>query len=72
MDNEVIPLDRARAVVLASLETWSSRRYGLWTVAPSAGAALVGFCGFRPAEWAEAPELLFGMSVDTLGSRSCA
>ena len=62
-DDEVIRLDRARAVVLASLETWSSRRYGLWTVAPSAEAALVGFCGFRPSEWAEAPELLFGLSA---------
>ncbi len=66
-DDEVIPLDGARAVVLASLETWSSRRYGLWTVAPSAGAALVGFCGFRPAEWAEVPELLFGLSATHWG-----
>ena len=66
-DDEVIRLDRARAVVLASLETWSSRRYGLWTVVPSAEAPLVGFCGFRPSEWAEAPELLFGLSATHWG-----
>ncbi len=66
-DDEVIPVDRARAVVLASVEHWSSRRFGLWTLALSAGAPLVGFCGFRPAEWAEAPELLFGLSATHWG-----
>ena len=66
-DNEVIPLDRARTVVLDSLQSWSARRYGLWTLAPSAGAPLVGFCGFRLAEWTEAPELLFGLSATHWG-----
>ena len=66
-DDEVIPLDRARSVVLDSIEHWSSRRFGLWTLAPSADAPLVGFCGFRPAEWADAPELLFGLSATHWG-----
>ena len=66
-DDEEIPVDRARAVVLDSLEHWSSRHFGLWTLSLSAGAPLVGFCGFRPPEWAEAPELLFGLSATHWG-----
>ena len=66
-DDEVIPVDRARAVVLDTIEHWASRHCGLWTLVPSADAPLVGFCGFRPAEWAEAPELLFGLSATHWG-----
>ncbi len=66
-DDEEIPVGRARAAVLDSIEHWSSRRFGLWTLAPAADMPLVGFCGFRPAEWAEAPELLFGLSATHWG-----
>ena len=66
-DDEEIPVDRARDVVRDSIEHWSSRRFGLWTLALAADAPLVGFCGFRPAEWAEAPELLFGLSATHWG-----
>lgn len=67
-DDEVIPLDRARAVVLASLETWSSRRYGLWTVGRSATSRLLRVPPFRVGRGAGAVVRVVG---DTLGPRSC-
>ena len=67
-DDEVIRLDRARAVVLASLETWSSRRYGLWTVGRRGTGRLLRVPPFRVGRGAGAVVRVVG---DTLGPRSC-
>ena len=66
-DDEEIPLEQAAAVVRQSHQDWRGRGYGLWTVRTADEGGLIGFCGFRPAEWRDAPELLFGLSRRTWG-----
>ena len=65
-DDRIIPRATAAEVVEHSIEDWEARRYGIWIVR-TADERLIGFCGFRLAEWREAPELLFGLSKHAWG-----
>ena len=61
-DDLVIPRSRVAEAVERSTDDWNTRRYGIWTVHPAAEEPLIGFCGYRHAEWRDAPELLFGFT----------
>ena len=61
-DHLVIPRSRVAVAVERSTGDWETRHYGIWTVHQAAGEPLVGFCGYRLAEWRNAPELLFGFT----------
>ncbi len=60
-DDIVITLEQARAVVASSVSDWEQHGYGQWTIRSRGRDELIGFCGFRPAEWDAAPELLVGL-----------
>ncbi len=60
-DDRVIPRTLADEVVAASVADWQARGCGLSIVSLRVTGELVGFCGLRPAGWADAPELLFGL-----------
>ncbi len=66
-DDMVIPRSRVAEAVERSTDEWSTRRYGIWTVHPAAEEPLIGFCGYRHADWREAPELLFGFTRGVWG-----
>ena len=60
-------MDRAAEVVTCSDTEWRRHGYGIWTIRPDADSPLIGFCGFRAAEWRDAPELLFGLTCSAWG-----
>lgn len=62
-DDVVIPVERALQVVESSRGHWETVGYGQWTVRLTGTSEIVGFCGFRPADWQNAPELLCGLAT---------
>lgn len=60
-DDEIIPRERAAAVLEATITDFAARGYGLWAVSTTTSDAFIGFCGFRPSETGE-PELLYGLA----------
>lgn len=62
-DDVVIPVERALQVVESSRGHWETAGYGQWTVRLAGTSEIVGFCGFRPADWQHAPELLYGLAT---------
>ncbi len=60
-------MDRAAEVVTCSDTEWRRHGYGIWTIHPDADSPLIGFCGFRAAEWRDAPESLFGLTCSAWG-----
>jgi ribosomal-protein-alanine N-acetyltransferase len=61
-DDLVISSEQAAEVVARSVADWADRGYGQWVIGLHGCPALAGFCGFRPASWSNAPELLFGLA----------
>ena len=62
-DDIVIPRSKAEEIVAASEAGFRSRGYGFWSLhrRTSPEGALIGFCGFRPFEGSDVPELLYGI-----------
>ena len=62
-DDVVIPRTTAEEIVTASEADFRARGYGFWSLYrredPEGG--LIGFCGFRPFEGSDVPELLYGI-----------
>ena len=67
-DDLVVPIARVAEVVTCSDVEWRSYGYGIWTVRCELDEPLIGFCGFRTAEWRAAPELLFGLTRSVWGN----
>jgi ribosomal-protein-alanine N-acetyltransferase len=61
-DDERISKERARSVIAASIESFESRGFGLWTVIRKEDGELIGFCGFRSLEGTPEIELIYGVS----------
>ena len=61
-DDEVIPPERARAVVEESVAAFESRGLGLWAVRSRGGEELIGFCGFWFFHDPPRLELLYGIA----------
>lgn len=73
-DDEVIPLEKAERIVEESRRTFREQGFGLWALFPRAVAdapappdRLLGFCGFRPFEGGDQPELLYGILPEHWG-----
>src|SRR5262245_48575997 len=60
-DDVTIERERAAEAVGSSVADWAARRYGQWVIAEPTTDSLMGFCGFRPADWSEDAELLVGL-----------
>jgi RimJ/RimL family protein N-acetyltransferase len=61
-DDRVVPRKLVTDTVNGSLRDWETLGYGQWSVRPRGDEVLIGFCGFRRAEWEDAPELLCGLA----------
>jgi [ribosomal protein S5]-alanine N-acetyltransferase len=46
----------------ASLTWWTAYRYGLWIVDRKDAAVSIGWCGLRPEERPQQPELMYGIA----------
>jgi len=66
-DDEVIPLDRTRAVVAESMRLFETAGYGLWGVRLHSAADLVGFGGYWSFHEPPRLELLFGVAESHWG-----
>lgn len=73
-DDQVIPRTKAERIVDESLRTFREQDFGLWALFPRAAAdlemppdRLLGFCGFRPFEGTDQPELLYGILPEYWG-----
>jgi ribosomal-protein-alanine N-acetyltransferase len=55
--------DRIRQFVENQLSWWKEYSYGLWLIALPATETLAGWCGLRPGDSPNEPELLFGLAV---------
>ena len=62
-DDVVIPMEQALQVVESSRGHWDTVGYGQWSVRLAGTSEIMGFCGFRPADWQRAPELLCGLAT---------
>ena len=60
-DDQVIPLERARALVADGVATARASGLGLWTVRRRGAGEIVGFCALLPNTAGEA-ELLYGLA----------
>jgi ribosomal-protein-alanine N-acetyltransferase len=60
-DDQVIPLERARALVVQSLDAARASGLGLWVLRQSGQAAIGGFCALLSTADAEV-ELLYGLA----------
>ena len=61
-DDEVIPKERARSVIEASVHSFEAEGFGLWAASLPKEDALIGFCGFWPFHDPPKLELLYGLS----------
>jgi RimJ/RimL family protein N-acetyltransferase len=43
--------------------------YSLWVLERSAADSVIGWCGLRPREWPQEPELLYGLALAVRGQR---
>ena len=68
-DDQVIPLERARALVADGVATARASGLGLWTVRRRGAGEIVGFCGLLPNTAGEA-ELLYGLAPACWGRGS--
>ena len=66
-DDEVIPLDRTRAVVAESIRLFETAGYGLWGVRLHSAAVLAGFGGYWFFHEPPRLELLFGVAESQWG-----
>lgn len=63
-DGEVIPREKARTMLVRSVESFGEHGYGLWAVLDRSSEALIGFCGFWPSgEGGRGGELLYGLET---------
>lgn len=61
-DDEVIPRQQVLDIVRASETHFRESGYGFWSLfLAEAPDELMGFCGFRPFDGADVPELLYGI-----------
>ncbi len=61
-DDEVIPKERARSVIEASVHSFEAEGFGLWAASLPKEDALIGFCGFWFFHDPPKLELLYGLS----------
>ena len=61
-DDEVIPKERVRSVIEASVSSFEAEGFGLWAASLPKEDALVGFCGFWFFHDPPKLELLYGLS----------
>lgn len=67
-DGEVIPLEKARTMLLRSVESFEQHGFGLWAITRKGSEDLIGFCGFWPAgEDGRGAELLYGLATPCWG-----
>lgn len=66
-DDEVIPLERTRAVIEQSRELFKTQRYGLWGAWPHDRVELIGFGGLWPFRDPPELELVYGVREDRWG-----
>ncbi len=63
-DGESIPWEKARTMLVRSVESFGEHSFGLWAVIEKSSEALVGFCGFWPSgEDGLGGELLYGLET---------
>lgn len=66
-DDEVISREKAEETLRAGIESFDRGGFGLWSVFPVTGGALLGFCGLRRFGDESEVEVLFGIRPDVWG-----
>ena len=67
-DGEEIPREKARTMIVRSMESFEEHGYGLWAAIDKGSGALIGFCGFWPSgEDGRGGELLYGIATQSWG-----
>jgi [ribosomal protein S5]-alanine N-acetyltransferase len=61
--NEPTAPDRITQIVESQLSWWQEYSYGLWLIVLPTTETLAGWCGLRPGDSPNEPELLFGLAA---------
>ena len=68
-DGEEISREKARTMLVRSVESFREHGFGLWAVVRKGSGMFIGFCGFWPSgEDGRGGELLYGISTPYWGS----
>jgi RimJ/RimL family protein N-acetyltransferase len=58
---------RIETMIRNSREWWQRHGYGLWVIVPKGEISLIGWCGLRPIQTPDEPELLYGLAESARG-----
>jgi ribosomal-protein-alanine N-acetyltransferase len=58
---------RIETLICNSHDWWQRCGYGMWVVLPKDEISLIGWCGMRPIQSPDMPELFYGLSAPARG-----
>jgi len=58
---------KIEALIHKSRVWWQAHGYGVWVILPKGEDSLIGWCGLRPIQSPEEPELLYGLAASARG-----